>query len=79
MYNSSVQWYTPLGKGSLDMKADRHSLSRSIEYSATLTLQPPLQNATTYKLRVDLDNKSTEDKVDVGLAVELTSSLDSWE
>lgn len=68
-----------MGSGSLRMDVDRNPVSRSIISSTTLTLQPPHQDSSTYTLKVELDNRSIEDMVDLDLSVELSSSLDEWE
>jgi len=69
-----------LGIGTLDMSADRDAQSRSIKYVASLNLGD--NDSTTpmqYAMNVDLDNRSTNEKVDLDLTVELTSNQDEWE
>ncbi|KAF2366665.1 Lipid transport protein N-terminal [Trinorchestia longiramus] len=79
-YSGLVQWDTSVGTGRLDMKAERDHQSRSIVSSSSLTLQNSEQeDSTTYGLKVDLDNRSTDQNVDLDMSIELTSSLDNWD
>ena len=68
-----------MGEGELKMSAERNSQSRSIVYNSSLMIKPPLHDPSTYSFKVELDNHSTDDKVDLNLALILTSNQESWE
>ncbi|XP_018021013.1 uncharacterized protein LOC108677311 isoform X1 [Hyalella azteca] len=73
-YSGLVQWDSPFGSGKLEMEAERNHETRSIISSSSLTLQPPQQEPSTYALKVDLENRSTDEKVDLDTSIELKSS-----
>ena len=80
VYKTSVFWDAlTFGKGEFNMTADRDSVSRSIVYDGSLMLHAAKKEPHTYEVKVELDNRSTDDTVHLNLAVELLTTIDAWE
>ena len=77
-YSSELEWDIPYGVGRLEMEAERDVESRSIQSFASFVLGSG-NHTSRYATKVDLDNRSTDDKVDLDLSIELTSNQEKWE